>query len=53
MISMKPETLAWNETSGVFVEGVDYVLHQASLGSVPRSMKTPLVSFQANVSGFM
>ena len=35
------------------VEGVDYVLHQAALGSVPRSMKTPLVSFQANVSGFM
>ena len=33
------------------VEGVDYVLHQAALGSVPRSMKTPLVSFQANVSG--
>ena len=35
------------------VEGVDYVLHQAALGSVPRSMKTPLVSFQANVSGFI
>ena len=35
------------------VEGVDYVLHQAALGSVPRSMKTPLVSFQANVSVFM
>lgn len=34
-------------------EGVDYVLHQAALGSVPRSMKTPLVSFQANVAGFM
>lgn len=35
------------------MEGVDYVLHQAALGSVPRSMKTPLVSYEANVTGFM
>ncbi|MDO4232976.1 MAG: NAD-dependent epimerase/dehydratase family protein [Lautropia sp.] len=35
------------------VEGVDYVLHQAALGSVPRSMKTPLVSYHANVTGFV
>lgn len=35
------------------MEGVDYVLHQAALGSVPRSMKTPLVSYHANVTGFM
>ncbi len=35
------------------VEGVDYVLHQAALGSVPRSMATPLASFKANVTGFM
>ncbi|MDO4905313.1 MAG: NAD-dependent epimerase/dehydratase family protein [Lautropia sp.] len=35
------------------MEGVDFVLHQAALGSVPRSMKTPLVSYQANVTGFM
>ncbi len=34
-------------------EGVDYVLHQAALGSVPRSMKAPLMSFQANANGFM
>jgi UDP-N-acetylglucosamine/UDP-N-acetylgalactosamine 4-epimerase len=33
--------------------GVDYVLHQAALGSVPRSMKTPLLSHAANVDGFI
>lgn len=34
-------------------QDVDYVLHQAALGSVPRSMKTPLVTFEANVKGFI
>ncbi len=33
--------------------GVDYVLHQAALGSVPRSIEQPLRSFDANVDGFM
>ena len=33
--------------------GVDYVLHQAALGSVPRSIAEPLRSFDANVDGFM
>ncbi|PWF48939.1 NAD-dependent epimerase/dehydratase family protein [Massilia glaciei] len=35
------------------VEGVDYVLHQAALGSVPRSLKDPLTSNDVNVSGFL
>jgi UDP-N-acetylglucosamine 4-epimerase len=35
------------------VEPVDYVLHQAALGSVPRSVKDPLTSHQVNVSGFL
>jgi UDP-N-acetylglucosamine/UDP-N-acetylgalactosamine 4-epimerase len=34
-------------------QGVDYVLHQAALGSVPRSMADPLASHQANVTGFV
>jgi UDP-N-acetylglucosamine/UDP-N-acetylgalactosamine 4-epimerase len=34
-------------------QGVDYVLHQAALGSVPRSMADPLASHHANVDGFM
>ena len=35
------------------VEGVDFVLHQAALGSVPRSMADPLNSHDANVTGFI
>jgi len=32
---------------------VDYVLHQAALGSVPRSIKDPISSNNVNVSGFL
>lgn len=32
---------------------VDYVLHQAALGSIPRSLKAPLISHAANVDGFI
>ena len=35
------------------VIGVDYVLHQAALGSVPRSIKDPVTSNEVNVSGFL
>ncbi|WP_348678122.1 SDR family oxidoreductase [Flavobacterium coralii] len=35
------------------VEGADYVLHQAALGSVPRSIKDPATSNDVNVSGFV
>jgi len=35
------------------VEGVDYVLHQAALGSVPRSIKDPSTTNDVNVSGFL
>ena len=34
-------------------EGVDYVLHQAALGSVPRSIKDPITSNEVNVTGFL
>jgi len=33
--------------------GVDFVLHQAALGSVPRSLAEPLASHRANVTGFL
>jgi UDP-N-acetylglucosamine/UDP-N-acetylgalactosamine 4-epimerase len=33
--------------------GVDYVLHEAALGSVPRSMLDPLGTHESNVTGFM
>lgn len=34
-------------------EGADYVLHQAALGSVPRSIKDPVTTNEVNVSGFL
>jgi UDP-N-acetylglucosamine/UDP-N-acetylgalactosamine 4-epimerase len=34
-------------------EGVDFVLHQAALGSVPRSIKNPLRTNEVNISGFL
>ncbi len=35
------------------VKGVDYVLHQAALGSVPRSIKDPITSTDVNIGGFV
>lgn len=34
-------------------EGVDYVLHQAALGSVPRSINDPITTNGVNISGFL
>jgi len=34
-------------------EGVDHVLHQAALGSVPRSLADPITSNSTNISGFL
>ncbi len=34
-------------------EGVDYVLHQAALGSVPRSINDPILTNSANIDGFL
>lgn len=35
------------------VAGVDYVLHEAALGSVPRSIKDPMTTTEVNISGFV
>lgn len=35
------------------INGVDYILHQAAIGSVPRSIAYPEPSFDANVHGFV
>ncbi|MGB3065742.1 SDR family oxidoreductase [Sphingobacterium thalpophilum] len=42
-----------NEDCQKAVEGADYVLHQAALGSVPRSIKDPQTSNEVNVTGFL
>jgi UDP-N-acetylglucosamine 4-epimerase len=38
---------------GAAVKGVDYVLHEAALGSVPRSIADPIATNQANINGFL
>ena len=35
------------------LDGVEYVLHQAALGSVPRSINDPITTNEVNVSGFL
>ncbi len=34
-------------------KGVDYVFHQAALGSVPRSIKNPIATHNVNATGFL
>ena len=41
------------ETCGTAVKGCDYVLHQAALGSVPRSINDPITSNDVNINGFL
>lgn len=41
------------KTCQIACKGVDYVLHQAALGSVPRSIADPITSNEVNVSGFL
>ena len=35
------------------MEGVEYVLHEAALGSVPRSIKDPFTTNEVNITGFL
>ncbi|MCG9881032.1 MAG: SDR family oxidoreductase [Bacteroidia bacterium] len=41
------------ETCKKSLVGIDYVSHQAALGSVPRSIADPITSNEVNVSGFL
>ncbi len=41
------------ETCQSACEGVNYVLHQAALGSVPRSLVDPITTNQTNIDGFL
>ncbi len=34
-------------------EGIDYVMHEAALGSVPRSIDNPILTNEVNVQGFL
>lgn len=35
------------------VEGIDFITHQAALGSVPRSIENPIATNEANINGFL
>lgn len=41
------------ETCKKAVEGVEIILHQAALGSVPRSINDPITTNDVNISGFL
>ena len=41
------------DTCRLAVRGMDHVLHQAALGSVPRSIADPIATNQANIDGFL
>ena len=41
------------EACAAAVSGIEHVLHQAALGSVPRSIADPLTSHDVNVTGFV
>ena len=41
------------DTCAKACEGVDIVLHQAALGSVPRSIADPVTSNRSNITGFL
>jgi UDP-N-acetylglucosamine 4-epimerase len=41
------------ETCRKAVSGIDFISHQAALGSVPRSIVDPILSNEVNVSGFL
>jgi UDP-N-acetylglucosamine 4-epimerase len=41
------------ETCQKAVTGIDYILHQAALGSVPRSIADPVMTNSANITGFL
>lgn len=41
------------DTCNTACDGVDYVLHQAALGSVPRSINDPITTNEVNINGFL
>jgi UDP-N-acetylglucosamine 4-epimerase len=51
--SLIEEDICYLKNSENTLKDVDYLLHQAALGSVPRSIKDPIASNLSNVSGFL
>lgn len=52
---VKGDICSTDDCMGAFsahLEPVDYVLHQAALGSIPRSLANPLATHETNITGF-
>lgn len=49
----KPSELNEGGSDGAIQVSVDCVLHQAALGSVPRSIENPIATNETNISGFL
>ncbi|MDW8295431.1 MAG: SDR family oxidoreductase [Raineya sp.] len=47
------ESIVSKETCLRACESIDYVFHQAALGSVPRSIQNPIATHETNVTGFV
>ncbi|WP_157263647.1 NAD-dependent epimerase/dehydratase family protein [Azohydromonas aeria] len=45
--------MAWADAASDRTVAVDHVLHQAALGSVPRSLADPITTNEVNISGFL
>lgn len=41
------------DTCKLAINGIDYITHQAALGSVPRSISDPILTNEVNISGFL
>lgn len=41
------------DTCNKAVDGIDFITHQAALGSVPRSINDPITTNEVNISGFL
>lgn len=53
-MKMQPHSIPTNESYGKSVQlPVEYVFHQAALGSVPRSVENPIDTNETNISGFL
>jgi len=50
---IKGDIRSFDDCKKIFKDNVDYVLHQAALGSVPRSIKDPVNTNNVNVNGFL
>jgi UDP-N-acetylglucosamine 4-epimerase len=52
-LQLHPRVTSASWTTAKGRQGVDYILHQAALGSVPRSVADPITTNATNITGFL